>query len=137
MMFAPAPVTDRFRAEYSSAIALRPWQIRGTVLDGALMVPSAFALHAHYGELAIPVVIMAGDGDLVVGHSHAERLHAAVRGSELQIIPGVGHMVHHVATPQIVQTIEQVARSAGERTPTVTKPAEDAPKAAAAAPAPV
>jgi hypothetical protein len=39
VMFAPAPVAGRFRAEYSTAMALRPSQIRATCVDGALMVP--------------------------------------------------------------------------------------------------
>ena len=142
LMFAPAPMTERFQAEYSSAMALRPWQIRATVVDGALMVPSALGLRAHYGELSMPVVLIAGDRDLVVSHRHAERLHAAVQGSDLQIVPGVGHMVHHVATPQIVQAIEQVVRISDARTPIdrFHKPAassSDAPNPATAISAPV
>ena len=118
MMFAPSSMTKRFKAEYSTAMALRPSQIRATVVDGALMVPSAANLRAHYRELAMPVVVMAGDGDMVVSHRHAERLHATIRGSALQIVPGVGHMVHHVATPQVVQAIVQVSGGSSERTPT-------------------
>ena len=137
LMFAPACMTNRFRADYSSAMALRPSQIRATVVDGALMVPSALGLRAHYGELSMPVAVIAGDRDLVVSYRHAERLHATVRNSDLQIISGAGHMVHHLATPQIVQAIEQVARSSGGGTPQIgsrelaVSPA-DAPKSAAA-----
>src|ERR1700712_1838980 len=40
-MFAPAPVTERFQREYSTAMALRPSQIRATASDGVLMVPGA------------------------------------------------------------------------------------------------
>ena len=36
-MFSPTPVPDRFQAEYSPALALRPSQIRATSMDGALM----------------------------------------------------------------------------------------------------
>jgi len=45
MLFAPARVPARFKAEYSSAMALRPSQIRATAVDGALMVPSVMRLH--------------------------------------------------------------------------------------------
>ena len=116
IMFAPSPMTDRFKAEYSTAIALRPSQIRATVVDGAMMVPSAAKLRAHYRELAMPVAIVAGAGDLVVSHRHAERLHAAIRGSALQIVPGAGHMVHHLATAEIVQAIAGVASAAFQDT---------------------
>jgi pimeloyl-ACP methyl ester carboxylesterase len=62
----------------------------------------------------MPVVVMAGDGDRVVSHNHAERLHATIQGSTLQIIAGAGHMVHHVATPQVVQAIAQVTSGSSE-----------------------
>jgi pimeloyl-ACP methyl ester carboxylesterase len=126
LMFAPSPMTARFKAEYSTAMALRPSQIRATVVDGALMVPSAAGLRAHYQELAIPVLIMAGSGDLVVSHRHAERLHATILGSALQIVPGAGHMVHHVATTQVIQAIAQVASSSGEST-LISQPRKLAP----------
>ena len=117
MMFAPSPMAARFKAEYSTAMALRPSQIRATVVDGVFMVPSAAGLRAHYHELKVPVSVMAGGGDLVVSHRHAERLHAAIPGSALQIVSGVGHMIHHVATDQVVQAIEEVARTSGARAP--------------------
>jgi hypothetical protein len=47
-MFSPGPVPPRFQAEYSSAMALRPSQIRATSVDGALMIPGALNLRAHY-----------------------------------------------------------------------------------------
>jgi hypothetical protein len=61
---------------------------------------------------------MAGSGDLVVGRSQAERLHGAIPGSTLRVIEGVGHMIHHVRTQQVVEAIEEViGRSASELGP--------------------
>jgi pimeloyl-ACP methyl ester carboxylesterase len=111
MLFAPARVPARFKAEYSSAMALRPSQIRATAVDGALMVPSV--MHLHYGELAMPVVIMAGHGDKVVGSRQAERLQAAIPGSVLHIVEGVGHMVHHIAFREVAEAVADVQRRAG------------------------
>src|SRR3712207_818337 len=96
-MFAPSRVTNRFKAEYSNAMALRPSQIRATAEDGALMVPGAMGLRARYGELSsMPVAIVAGGSDIVVRKRQAERLNGAVPGSSLDIVEGSGHMVHHV-----------------------------------------
>jgi pimeloyl-ACP methyl ester carboxylesterase len=117
LMFAPSPMTDRFKAEYSTGLALRPSQIRATVVDGTMMVPSAASLRAHYPELDIPVRILAGAGDLVVRPRQAERLHAAINGSELRIVPGVGHMIHHVSTAEIVEAVDDAASLASERAP--------------------
>jgi pimeloyl-ACP methyl ester carboxylesterase len=129
-MFAPSPMTERFKEEYSAAMELRPSQIRATAADGTLMVPSATGLSAQYGELAaIPVVIMAGSGDLVVGHSQAEQLHGAIPGSTLRVIEGVGHMIHHVETEQVVEAIEEVVGRSASEPVQVTGAAEVEPSA--------
>jgi pimeloyl-ACP methyl ester carboxylesterase len=112
-MFAPAPVTERFQADYSTAMAMRPSQIRAMCVEGTWMVPSAMSLQAHYGALSLPVAIMAGDGDKIVSDRLAQRLHGAIPGSTLQIIPGVGHMVHHSATDQVTAAILAVASACG------------------------
>ena len=109
-MFAPAPLTERFKREYSTALALRPSQLRATASDGALMMSDAAGLSPRYGDLSMPVAIVAGDGDKVVGPEHAERLRGAVPNGTLRIVEGAGHMVHHVATRQVVEAIEEVAK---------------------------
>ncbi len=113
VMFAPKPVTARFKAEYSDAMALRPSQIRATCVDGAWMVPSAMGLRSHYGALSLPVTIMAGDGDKIVSHRLAERLRGAIPGSTLRVVEGAGHMVHHVAADQVAEAIRAVAERSG------------------------
>src|SRR5215213_5997983 len=110
IMFAPAPVTERFKREYSTSLTLRPSQLRATAADGALMMPDAKALSARYGGLAMPVAIVAGNGDKIVSPDHAERLRGAVPDATLRTVEGAGHMVHHVATLQVVEAIEEVAK---------------------------
>jgi pimeloyl-ACP methyl ester carboxylesterase len=109
LLFSPAQVTDRFRAEYSPGMALRPSQIRATSVDGALMIPGALALRRRYKELTLPVVIMAGDGDKVVFKRGAEQLRATIKQSVLYIVAGAGHMVHHLAPLRVVAAVEAVA----------------------------
>jgi pimeloyl-ACP methyl ester carboxylesterase len=107
-MFSPSRVPDRFRAEYSPAMALRPSQIRATSVDGVLMIPGALALRGDYKNLTLPVVIIAGEGDKVVFKRCSERLAASIRGSMLRVIKDSGHMVHHVAPRQVAQAVEDV-----------------------------
>ena len=111
VMFSPARVPARFHAEYSSAMAMRPSQLRATSMDGALMIPEAFALRRHYEGLDLPVVIIAGDGDKVVFKRRSEYLAASIPGSVLQIVKGAGHMVHHLAARQVARAIEDVAEA--------------------------
>ena len=61
-----------------------------------MMVPAAAKLEHRYRGLEMPVSIIAGDGDRIVDtDQQSMRLHEAIDGSELHILPGVGHMVHH------------------------------------------
>jgi pimeloyl-ACP methyl ester carboxylesterase len=117
VLFSPGPVPARFQDEFSTAMAVRPSQIRATSEDGALMIPGALALEDHYKGLTLPVIIMAGEGDKVVFKRRAEQLGAAIEGSGLHVIPGAGHMVHYQATQKVVEVVEAVfKRSAGNDT---------------------
>lgn len=118
-MFSPVRVPRRFQAEYSNGMALRPSQIRATSEDGALMIPGALALRGHYKDLKLPVTIMAGEGDRVVWKRRAEELAEKIPGSKLQILPGVGHMVHYAAPELIVRAVEAIA--SGSRKPVINK----------------
>jgi pimeloyl-ACP methyl ester carboxylesterase len=60
---------------------------------------------------------MAGHGDKVVGNRQAKRLHAAIPGSVLHIVEGVGHMVHHVAFREVAEAVADVQRRAGGEVP--------------------
>jgi pimeloyl-ACP methyl ester carboxylesterase len=113
-MFSPARVPDRFLAEYSPAMALRPSQIRATSVDGVLMIPGALALRDDYKNLTLPVVIIAGDGDKVVFKRRSERLAASIRNSALRIIKGAGHMVHHFAPKQVAQAVDDVIAASND-----------------------
>ncbi len=93
----------------TGSLALRPSQIRATSMDGALMIPGALGLRRHYGDLRMPVLIMAGSGDKVVRKRSAERLHGKIPGSVLRIVGGAGHMVHHSAPRQVVEAIRSIA----------------------------
>jgi pimeloyl-ACP methyl ester carboxylesterase len=121
-MFSPARVPPRFQAEYSPAMALRPWQIRATSVDGALMIPGAIALRRNYKDLTLPVAIIAGDGDKVVFKRRSEQLRDSIPGSVLQIVRGAGHMLHHLVARQVVETIEGVAEASGSRLPAQASP---------------
>lgn len=111
--FHPAPVSPKFDA-FPKALALRPTQVRATAADTAMMVPSAIALSKRYGELGVPVIIMAGEGDLIAHlDKHAERLVTEIQGAELRVIPEQGHLLHYAVPEQVVDAIENVIEQAG------------------------
>jgi pimeloyl-ACP methyl ester carboxylesterase len=118
-MFGPPPVPERFKKLFPLSMILRPWQIRATAAEAALMIPSAMLLRSRYGELSMPVTIIAGDRDRVVttGRQSA-RLHAELSGSNFETIRDAGHMVHHVAPDMVLAAIFSAAGApAGQATP--------------------
>ena len=111
--FAPAPISDKF-ASFPVAMTLRPSQVRATAADTAMMIPAAIALSRRYRELELPVIVMAGQGDLIAHpDKHAERLAADVRMAELRIVPGQGHLFHYAVPEQVVVAIDDVMAREG------------------------
>ena len=111
--FSPAPLSDKF-ADFPIGLTLRPSQVRATAADTAMMVPAAIALSARYGELDLPVIIMAGEGDLIahIG-KHGQRLMGEIAGSELRTVPEQGHLLHYAVPEQVVAAIDDVTGQLG------------------------
>ncbi|WP_200841225.1 alpha/beta fold hydrolase [Geminicoccus flavidas] len=128
-MFAPLSVPGRFAKGFAHGMAVRPSQIRAEAQDGATMAYGAASMRKGYPSLCMPVVIMAGSQDRVVDVGrHAIRLHEQIPHSDLQLVPGAGHMVHHAVPEQIVTAIATVAdRSAGPAQPVTSLVASPAP----------
>jgi pimeloyl-ACP methyl ester carboxylesterase len=110
-MFEPDTVPARFAA-FPVWMSLRPSQLRAAAAESALMIPDALALCSRYGELTMPVFIVAGAGDRIVKTDQATRLHNAIPQSVLHIVPNAGHMVHHVVPDMIMQVIDAAATDA-------------------------
>lgn len=110
--FSPAPVPAKF-ADFPLALTLRPSQVRATAADTALMVPAALELSSRYGELAVPTIVMAGEGDEIAHFSpHAERFAREVRYVELRKVPDQGHLFHYAMPMQVIEAIDDVDRRA-------------------------
>jgi pimeloyl-ACP methyl ester carboxylesterase len=109
-MFAPLPVPERFQQGFPRGMVVRPGQIRAEAEDGAGMAREAAAMRDRYGELRLAVVVMAGSDDQVVDVGrHAIRLHEQIPHSELELVPGAGHMAHYAVPQQVAEAVEAVA----------------------------
>jgi pimeloyl-ACP methyl ester carboxylesterase len=106
LIFGPAPVPRRFRP-FPAWMALRPEQLRATGEDAAFALAAVTAMQSHYRRLRVPTTIIAGADDRYVSaRANSVRLHREIAGSELVLVPGAGHMVHHVAAPAVIAAIE-------------------------------
>ena len=106
--FHPARVSDKFKL-FPLEMALRPSQIRATAADTAMMVPAAIELSRRYAEVEVPVVVMAGEGDLITHRDkHSERLVAELKKGELRVVPGQGHLLHYAVPDQVRDAINDI-----------------------------
>jgi pimeloyl-ACP methyl ester carboxylesterase len=110
-LFAPSEVPQAFTAHFPLSMALRPWQLRATAEETALMIPAAAKLQARYGAIACPVVIFQATGDTVVEAEQAPRLQEATNAQALHTVRDTGHMLHYDVPDQIVRSIEEMASS--------------------------
>ena len=115
-MFAPAAVPARFDREFPKDMMLRPLQLRASAEDAAMMSPVTVELQKHYRDLKLPVVIITGADDQIadVGRQ-SERLHHEVSDSELIVVPGMGHMIHHLAPGPVIKAIDRAYERARTR----------------------
>jgi pimeloyl-ACP methyl ester carboxylesterase len=109
-MFGPTSVPESF-AGVPKEMIFRPSQIGAGAAESALMVPNAAAA-APYSDLRMPVAIIAGEKDRVVGiEAQSARLHAELPQSTFHAVSGAGHMVHQIAPRAVMQAIERCAMS--------------------------
>jgi pimeloyl-ACP methyl ester carboxylesterase len=107
-MFAPAPVPARFEL-LPKWMSLRPSQLGASAAEAAMMIPAARRLSARYGELTMPLAVIAGNGDRIVNVEHnAIRLHQEVPHSELIIEVGAGHMPHYADPARIMEAVARI-----------------------------
>lgn len=111
-MFSPLDVPEAAWHGIPWALASRPDQIRAIAEDGAALVGEADRL-AHYGRpVTGPVAIIAGAEDRIVDHeAQSVRLSAALGLTDLALVPGAGHMVHHAAPDLVARAITRLAAS--------------------------
>lgn len=105
-IFAPAPVPAKWKSGFPAEMALRPSHIRAASAEAALIVPAAASLATRLPGLTLPLTLIAGAGDKVVSTAdQSGRLAKALPHSELLIVEGAGHMVHHTADERVSEAI--------------------------------
>jgi len=121
-IFSPNPVPSKFKA-FPKAMALRPSQIRTSAVEAALMIPYAFALCNDYGNLKMPVVIIAGRDDQLIDVEQSTRLHRDIPQSRLHLVARAGHMIHQTETRTVMAAIEEAVAASRRTRPKVVSDA--------------
>ena len=113
-VFAPQAVPDGYAQQAQVRLVLRPAAFEANAQDVAVVHDFVEAQQVRYGELAMPVVAIAGEDDTIVSSDiHSRALVSAVRNGRLVILPGVGHMPHHAVPGLIVREVLAMAVAVG------------------------
>jgi pimeloyl-ACP methyl ester carboxylesterase len=74
------------------------------------MIPDAMTSQGRYGELKMPVAIIAGEQDkLIDTDTQSARLHSEISRSTFHRIEGSRHMIQQTATEEVMAALREVA----------------------------
>ncbi|MGJ4941667.1 alpha/beta fold hydrolase [Bradyrhizobium sp. HKCCYLS1011] len=107
-VFLPQPMPDDFLDVTATPLLLRPREFAANARDLATLKQAVREQAPRYGEIKIPVTIIAGDADRTVFTDiHSRPFAQAVPQTRLIVRPDLGHMVQN-AVPELV--IEEIDR---------------------------
>lgn len=113
MMFAPQAPPPDWLERFAPERILRPGRLIEDGEDSLSLWPLAPGAGVDVRQVAQPVEIIAGDQDKVADpNRHARRLAASLPRARLSMVPGGGHMIHHLSPAGLRAA---VLRALGER----------------------
>ena len=111
-VFYPNEVPLGYRDYIGVGLALRPDTFKWNSQDLARLNGHLERMAPRYGEISLPVEILHGEADQTVyNRVHSVPLHRDIRDSYLTVLPGVGHMIHHIEEDRVIAAIETLTHS--------------------------
>ena len=110
--FLPQLPPRGYLKQTAALLLLRPATFLANARDVADLKTNLASQVVRYASLAAPTVVITGSSDMVVPpRHHALAFAAAAPRAKLVVLPGVGHMLHHVAADRVIAEIEEIAAS--------------------------
>ncbi len=102
--FTPQAVPEGYLAHVGAPLSLRASSMDANAADLTRLHAALRGQARRYPGLGVPVEIVHGDADWLLGVSrHVDGLARLLPRVNVQIAPGVGHMAHH-ARPDMLET---------------------------------
>jgi hypothetical protein len=74
------------------------------------------AISPPYGEIDVPVIILAGSSDQMVDvEGNVRRLAEALANGRLVLLEGTGHKLHHTHSDVVMDAIDEVMEASGRQ----------------------
>ncbi|MCP1334840.1 alpha/beta fold hydrolase [Futiania mangrovi] len=109
-VFAPNPVPPGYAEGLGLPLVLRPESYRANAEDLTNLKPIVAEMSERYGEIRVPVTLLAGAEDKVIWNSlHADALAREIEGARHVVLDGIGHMPHHAAPAAVLAEIDALA----------------------------
>jgi pimeloyl-ACP methyl ester carboxylesterase len=101
---------EQVQKDYMRSAAMlwtRPEQVKACAADDRSLNDSLKVLSERYADIRLPVVIVAGDSDLLLEpKSQFHRLHQTIPGSELIVLQRTGHQIPQTRPQSVINAIE-------------------------------
>lgn len=111
--FAPDDVPDSYAESLGAALTVRAAAFRANARQVNVLRPAVVEMAEQYPTLTLPLEIVHGDADIIVGlEIHSRPLSELVPGANLVVLPGVGHMPHHTDPEAVIAAIDRAAARA-------------------------
>jgi pimeloyl-ACP methyl ester carboxylesterase len=108
-MFAPQAMPARLAMHYPFVEASGATQMLCLGEEAVQALPDLAAAATRYRECRPPLSILAGLADWGAPPlAYAVRLALAVPHAQIQLLPGLGHMLHHFAIAAVVDAVESL-----------------------------
>jgi pimeloyl-ACP methyl ester carboxylesterase len=106
-VFLPQAMPERFVQDSATPLLLRPREFLANARDLVTLKQAVIAQAPRYGEIRLPVTILAGDADQTVSTEiHARAFARAVPQTRLVVLEGIGHMVQQAVPERVIAEIE-------------------------------
>jgi pimeloyl-ACP methyl ester carboxylesterase len=111
-VFAPETPPPDYIERTGARMILRPSEFIANAQDLAGLKDFVTAQSPHYGDIKVPVAIIAGDADpIVTTDIHSRAIAGQLPHAMLTVLPGVGHMIPYAATDLVVRAVDDVAKA--------------------------
>jgi pimeloyl-ACP methyl ester carboxylesterase len=106
-VFLPQIRPEDFVASTATPLLLRPREFLANAWDLVALKAAVAEQAPRYGDIKVPVVVIAGDMDKTVSPNiHSRPFAAAVPDAKLIVLPDVGHIVQNAAPERVIGEID-------------------------------
>lgn len=108
-VFRPQPIPEGYIDYVGAPLALRAETLRANAEDLQYINSALNRMAPEYGSVTLPVEIIHGRADFIDWDDHAEPLSRALPNARLTVLPGVGHMAHHIGIDALEASLGRLA----------------------------